>query len=155
MHFGQIRAMLKQLNIFATMALLVAEVSACSSSAVKQTSHQCDLPMANVSLESTTSPTSDSRHAQKEYPASVKATVEKNWFRPAKAQANSECVVSIRQREDGCITQVEIKKCDDKLLEASLLDAMKRSSPLPKPPPPFERYEEISFVVKLPDAQHW
>jgi membrane protein involved in colicin uptake len=155
MHFGQIRVMLKQVNMFAATALLVAVVSACSSSALKQTSHQCDVTMANVSLESTTSPTSDSRHVQMQYLASVRTSVEKNWFRPAKNQTNSECVASIRQREDGCITQVEIKKCDDKLLESSLLDAMKRSSPLPKPPAPFERYEEISFVFKLPEAQHW
>lgn len=78
----------------------------------------------------------------------VQQKVERNWLRPASAQANLRCQVIVQQMPGGDVLAVRFGECNaDVSVKASIERAVRKASPLPKPPDPrlFERNVVLNF----------
>ena len=69
-----------------------------------------------------------------QYIALIQQKVERNWVRPASAQAGLECEVAVMQIPGGDVINVKTVRCNgDDTVRRSIEDAVRRSSPLPLP----------------------
>lgn len=87
--------------------------------------------------------------AARQYVDMIRATVERNWRRPATARVGLACEVRVTQVPGGTVTGVSFGRCNaDQSVRQSIEDAVYRSSPLPQPPDPalFERELIFNFA---------
>lgn len=87
--------------------------------------------------------------AARQYVDMIRATVERNWRRPATARVGLACEVRVTQVPGGTVTGVSFGRCNaDQSVRRSIEDAVYRSSPLPQPPDPalFERELIFNFA---------
>ena len=78
----------------------------------------------------------------------IENRIQQNWIRPASAQEGLICTVSVTQIPSGDVVDVRIGQCNgDEAVVRSIEAAVRRSSPLPRPPIPalFERNLEVVF----------
>lgn len=84
-----------------------------------------------------------------EYAALIRARIQRNWIRPASAQAGLKCTIHVTQIPGGEVVGATLGACNgDAAVRQSIITAVLRSSPLPAPPDPtlFERNLTIEFV---------
>jgi colicin import membrane protein len=81
-----------------------------------------------------------------QYIALIQNTVERNWVRPASAQAGLECEVAVKQIPGGQVIDVQTVRCNgDDTVRKSIEDAVRRSSPLPVPANPLLFDRNLTF----------
>ena len=83
-----------------------------------------------------------------QYIRSIEARIRQNWNPPLSARAGIDCVVNVVQLLTGDVTSVSVGRCNgDDAVRRSIEDAVRRASPLPKPPDPslFERNLVVNF----------
>ena len=83
-----------------------------------------------------------------EYIRLIENRIQQNWIPPVSAEAGLECTVNVTQIPSGDVVDVRIGQCNgDQAVVRSIEAAVRRSSPLPKPPRPslFERNLEVIF----------
>jgi colicin import membrane protein len=69
-----------------------------------------------------------------QYIALIRQKVERNWVKPASAQAGLECEVAVVQLPNGDVVDVRTVRCNgDDTVRRSIENAVRRSSPLPLP----------------------
>jgi colicin import membrane protein len=69
-----------------------------------------------------------------EYRALLVQTIQRNWIRPATAQAGLECTLYVTQATGGTVLDVKLGDCNgDAAVRESVTNAVYRSSPLPAP----------------------
>lgn len=86
-----------------------------------------------------------------EYIRLIQNRIEVNWLRPASAVAGVECVVNVTQIPSGDVIDVEVGECNgDAAVVRSIEAAVRKASPLPRPPVP-ALYERNIAVVFKPD----
>src|SRR5882672_4161582 len=87
-----------------------------------------------------------------EYARRITDKIERNWNKPLSAQPGLECEVHVEQILTGEVVNVELGRCNgDPTVKASILQAVRRASPLPKPDPPLqvERNLNVTFRPDL------
>lgn len=83
------------------------------------------------------------------YSAAIEQKVQRNWIRPASVQPGLNCVVEVTQIPGGEVVNATMKSCNgDEAVKQSILSAVYRASPLPRPSDPslFERQIEFTFA---------
>lgn len=83
-----------------------------------------------------------------EYVALIRQRVERSWIRPPSARAGLECEVLVRQIPDGTVVDVRVERCNaDDAVRRSIVAAVQKASPLPRPANPalFERNLRFTF----------
>ena len=83
-----------------------------------------------------------------QYIGAIRQKVERNWVRPASADASLECIVHVTQIPGGEVVGVRLGECNgDAVVVRSIEAAVYRSSPLPFPPNRelFERNLRFTF----------
>jgi colicin import membrane protein len=81
-----------------------------------------------------------------QYIALIQDKVERNWMRPASAQAGLECEVAVMQIPGGEVINVKTIRCNgDDMVRKSIEDAVRRSSPLPVPANPLLFDRNLTF----------
>ena len=78
----------------------------------------------------------------------IRQRVQRNWVRPASAKPGLDCEVRVSQLPSGDVVDVRIIACNgDAGVERSIVNAVLKSSPLPKPQDPslFERVLIFNF----------
>lgn len=83
-----------------------------------------------------------------QYAEIIRQTVERNWIRPASARPGISCSVLVRQIPGGDVVDVRVTECNgDAAVVRSIEAAVRRSSPLPRPPNPalFDRSLRFDF----------
>lgn len=78
----------------------------------------------------------------------IQNQIERNWIPPASARAGLKCVVNVVQIPSGDVIDVRVGQCNgDDAVVRSIEAAVRRASPLPKPPDPslFERNLIVTF----------
>jgi colicin import membrane protein len=87
-----------------------------------------------------------------EYVRLIENRIEQNWIPPATAKAGLECVVNVTQIPSGDIVDVRVGRCNgDDAVVRSIEAAVRRASPLPKPPLP-ALFERNLVVIFRPDV---
>ncbi|MEO8306807.1 MAG: cell envelope integrity protein TolA [Pseudomonadota bacterium] len=85
------------------------------------------------------------------YIAQITAKIERNWTRPANAQAGLNCEVRVTQVPGGTVTGVRVERCNgDESVRGSIERAVLKASPLPLPSDP-ALFERILVVTFRPD----
>ncbi|NND36324.1 MAG: cell envelope integrity protein TolA [Gammaproteobacteria bacterium] len=82
------------------------------------------------------------------YLALIRNTVERNWVRPLSAKPGIECVVHVSQIPGGTVVDVRVGQCNgDASVVRSIIAAVEKSSPLPRPADPrlFDRNLRFTF----------
>jgi colicin import membrane protein len=83
-----------------------------------------------------------------QYARLIENQIERNWIPPASAKTGLECVVNVVQIPSGDVVDVRVGRCNgDDAVVRSIEAAVRRASPLPKPPDPalFERNLVVTF----------
>jgi colicin import membrane protein len=86
------------------------------------------------------------------YAMAITDKIERNWNKPLSAQPGLECEVRVEQILTGEVVNVELGRCNgDATVKDSILQAVRKASPLPKPDPPLqvERHLNVTFRPKL------
>ena len=84
-----------------------------------------------------------------QYIAVIRQKVERNWVRPASADAGLECIVHVTQIPGGEVVGVRLGECNgDAVVVRSIEAAVYRSSPLPFPPNPELFQRNLRFTFK-------
>ena len=87
-----------------------------------------------------------------QYVRMIENQIERNWIPPATARAGLECVVNVVQIPSGDVIDVRVGRCNgDDAVVRSIEAAVRRASPLPKPPSMavFERNLNVTFRPDL------
>jgi colicin import membrane protein len=87
-----------------------------------------------------------------EYALLITTKIERNWNKPLSAQPGLECEVKVTQILTGEVIDVQIGRCNgDAAVKESIVRAVQKASPLPKPPPPLqvERNLNVTFRPDL------
>lgn len=87
-----------------------------------------------------------------EYIRLIANQIERNWVPPLSAKPGLECVVQVVQIPSGDVIDVKVGRCNgDDAVIRSIEAAVRRSSPLPKPPSQalFERNLNVTFRPQL------
>ncbi len=82
------------------------------------------------------------------YQFALQQKIMRNWVAPASAQPGIECVVDVRQLPGGDVISATVGRCNgDAAVRRSIEAAVKKASPLPRPPNPnlFQRDLRITF----------
>jgi colicin import membrane protein len=82
----------------------------------------------------------------------IENQIERNWIAPASARTGLRCVVNVVQIPSGDVIDVRVGQCNgDDAVRRSIETAVRRASPLPKPPHPslFERNLNVTFQPDL------
>ncbi len=70
-----------------------------------------------------------------QYIALIENQIERNWIPPLSAKPGLECVVNVVQIPSGDVVDVHVGRCNgDDAVVRSIEAAVKKASPLPKPP---------------------
>lgn len=86
-----------------------------------------------------------------EYLAAIRTAVRHNWIRPSGAPANVKCRVRVNKFPDGEVITAElINSCGSRALDESVIDAVYRASPFPKPRDASLFAREITFEFSSP-----
>jgi colicin import membrane protein len=83
-----------------------------------------------------------------QYIRMIEAQIRQNWNRPLSARPGIDCVVNVVQLQTGDVMSVSVATCNgDDAVRRSIEEAVRRASPLPKPPDPslFERNLRVQF----------
>lgn len=83
-----------------------------------------------------------------QYKDEIEAQVQSNWLRPPETTQDFTCTVLVQQMPTGDVLSVQItKSCGSPVLDRSVENAVRKSSPLPPPPVPevFDREIEFTF----------
>ena len=85
-----------------------------------------------------------------EYARQIQAAIEHRWIKPLSAKPGLECVVNVVQLPTGEVydAKVDERHCNgDDAVQMSIVAAVKKASPLPKPPSQavFERNLVVTF----------
>ena len=86
------------------------------------------------------------------YAMAITDKIERNWNKPLSAQRGLECEVRVEQILTGEVVNVELGRCNgDATVKDSILQAVRKASPLPKPDPPLqvERHLNVTFRPNL------
>lgn len=84
-----------------------------------------------------------------QYTAAIQAAVQRNWIRPAGTQTKLKCSVRVEQIPGGeVISAVVTSSCGSVALDRSVVEAVYRASPLPKPGDPALFDRELNFVFE-------
>ena len=87
-----------------------------------------------------------------EYALMLTDKIERNWNKPLSAQPGLECEVRVEQILTGEVVNVQLGRCNgDAAVKESIVRAVQKASPLPKPPPPLqvERNLNVTFRPDL------
>lgn len=85
----------------------------------------------------------------RQYIGMVRSSVEARWKKPPASIKGGECVVRLRQKKDGTITDVKVVSCEgDKLYRLSVVEAVWKANPLPVPPVDDVFDAEIELIFK-------
>jgi colicin import membrane protein len=82
----------------------------------------------------------------------IQDRIERSWIPPASARAGLECIVNVVQIPSGDVIDARVGRCNgDAAVVSSIEAAVKRASPLPRPPDPklFARNLELIFKPDL------
>ena len=83
------------------------------------------------------------------YMFALQQKVVRNWARPASAKAGLECVVRVRQLQDGQVISANVVSCNgDEAVVRSIEAAVRKASPLPVPANPILFEPDLRFVFK-------
>lgn len=83
-----------------------------------------------------------------QYQDLVADKVRRNWLRPAGSMSDFSCTVLVQQLPGGDVVGVQLlESCGNSALDRSVESAVRKASPLPKPPDPelFDREIEFNF----------
>lgn len=81
-----------------------------------------------------------------QYKAAVHTAVQRHWIRPQGTPANVQCRVRIKKFPDGeVITAEVVDSCGSSALDESIIDAVYRASPLPRPKNSLLFARELTF----------
>ena len=79
----------------------------------------------------------------------IQDAVQRNWVRPGGLDQNFSCVVEVEKLPGGQIVSVEVvESCGSPLLDNSVVNAVRKSDPLPIAPTPAVDEREIRFTFK-------
>ncbi len=82
-----------------------------------------------------------------QYVADIQNRVRRNWLRPVGSTQEFQCKVLVQQMPTGDVISVQItKSCGSPVLDRSVENAVRKSSPLPPPPVPEVWDREIEFT---------
>jgi colicin import membrane protein len=87
-----------------------------------------------------------------EYIRLIANQIERNWVPPLSAKPGLDCLVQVVQIPSGDVMDVRVSRCNgDDAVVRSIEAAVRRSSPLPKPPSQavFERNLNVTFRPQL------
>lgn len=82
------------------------------------------------------------------YSLAIQHKVQRNWLRPPGVSQEVKCQVTVQQSPAGDVLSVRLNRsCGSQALDLSVKNAVKRASPLPKPPDPsvFQRTIVFNF----------
>jgi colicin import membrane protein len=83
------------------------------------------------------------------YMFAIKQKVERAWVAPASAPRNLECEVAVRQNQNGDVVSASVVRCNgDAIVVRSIETAVKKASPLPRPPNPLLFDTNLRFIFK-------
>jgi len=83
-----------------------------------------------------------------QYQLMIQDKIVRNWIKPLSARVGVDCLVSVVQIPSGDVIDVRVGSCNgDSAVVQSIEAAVRRASPLPKPPHPslFERNINLRF----------
>ena len=84
-----------------------------------------------------------------QYVRNLKSSVESHWKQPPASIKGGECIVKVKQKENGEIVSVDIISCSgDKLYRRSVVEAVWKANPLPPPPVADVFDSEIELTFK-------
>ncbi|HET8697282.1 MAG TPA: cell envelope integrity protein TolA [Gammaproteobacteria bacterium] len=84
-----------------------------------------------------------------EYAMMITDKIERNWNKPLSAQPGLECEVHVEQILTGEVVNVQLGRCNgDATVKDSILQAVRKASPLPKPPPPLQVERNLNVTFK-------
>lgn len=86
----------------------------------------------------------------RKYVSTIQQKIQDNWLIPKKNLNNFKCIVYVRQRPDGCVLQASVVNCGSEVnLIRSVLSAINRASPLPRPEYPQVFDSELILTFQL------
>lgn len=86
---------------------------------------------------------------QAQYLALIRNRVERNWVRPGSAIPGIECVVHVSQIPGGDVVNVRVGQCNgDASVVRSIIAAVNKSAPLPRPSDPTLFDKNLRFTFK-------
>lgn len=86
--------------------------------------------------------------AMARYSFAIQQKIQRNWVKPASAQAGIECVIDVRVARGGDVLTATVGRCNgDAAVRRSIEAAVFKASPLPEPEDPnlFQRDLRITF----------
>ncbi len=87
----------------------------------------------------------------RQYAGLLRASIERHWKKPPSSVKGGDCVLKLRQDENGTVLDLDVVSCDgDRLFVRSVEEAVWKASPLPSPPSPevFDADVELTFRQK-------
>lgn len=85
------------------------------------------------------------------YQRAVLAKVKENWVPPEGTPSSVSCTVRVKQFPDGeVISASVVDSCGSMVLDGSVIRAVYRASPLPKPDDPAFLDQELQFTFSVP-----
>jgi len=86
---------------------------------------------------------------RQQYVMDITQKVENNWLRPVSTAAGQSCEVFVTQTMSGDVLDVKVQSCtSDNAFQRSVERAVRKASPLPRPPDPELFDREIYFKFK-------
>ena len=86
---------------------------------------------------------------QRQYEQMIRNSVEQHWKKPPTSIKGGECILKIRQDQQGAILGVNFIRCEgDKLFVRSVEEAVWKANPFPIPPSADVFASEIEFTFK-------
>lgn len=86
---------------------------------------------------------------ERQYKSMIRNGVERHWKKPPASVKGGECVLKLRQRENGTIVDVKLINCSgDKLFVRSVEEAVWKANPLPLAPSAEVFDAEIEFTFR-------
>jgi colicin import membrane protein len=87
-----------------------------------------------------------------EYLLAITARIQGKWIQPLSARPGLECVINVTQIPNGEVVGVSFGRCNgDDAVKLSIETAVRKASPLPRPPVPalFNRSVEVTFKPEV------
>ncbi len=125
-----------------------AEQARIKQQAVQDLKRQMAAEEKRLQQEQQTAQAAADTRYRAQYAADIAYRVRHNWLRPPDANQDFTCSVLVQQMPTGDVIAVRItKSCGSPVLDRSVENAVRKSSPLPPPPVPevFDREIEFTF----------